>query len=499
MVRRRATLLALVLFAALALAFVEYRTDDTFIFLRYAQNLARGTGLSFNPGEPVYGFTSILWVLVLAGAAALGIPGLAGAKVIAFAAGGAAIAAFAVLARRRLGPALAGPAVLAFAANAWLVRWSAAAMESALAVVLIVAGLARHAAEVEDEGKAPLAALLFAFAVLARPESALLLVFALGCELLGGARARRRVVLGAALAALVLVPWFAYALRTFGTIVPETAEAKGRLALAGIDLDPVRDVARAIATTSGLEALLMVAGVVLLVTAGRGRLDRMALRRHGPALLWLLGLPLLYLATGFDVLSRYALPLIPVVVLYGFMALGLFFRRERALVRAATVLATLVVVQNALVLARIVYPHTHVFSRGVEDCLGGLGRWCRENTPPGTAIAIADIGAFGYYSERRVIDLAGLVTPPLLPLVNEHPIEEIAAGLLFADTVRPAYLVDRHPEPERLAGAAGGTFEPIQWCRIEGLGVRSPAPIAYTLYRLHWDRYDQAQKAAAEP
>ena len=304
---------------------------------------------------------------------------------------------------------------------------------------------------------------------------------------------------GGVLCALVLVPWFAYALRTFGTIVPETAEAKGRLALAGLDLDPLRDVARAVATTSGLEALLAVAGLVALATQGPWRRDRMALRRHGPALLWLACLPLLYLATGFDVLSRYALPLIPVVVLYGFLGLGVLIRRERALSLSASLLAALVVIQNAAVLARFVYPHTHSFSGGVEDCLGGLGRWCRENTPPGTAIAIADIGAFGYYSERRVIDLAGLVTPELLPLVNAHPIEDIAAGLLFADTVRPAYLVDRHPEPERLAGAFDGALEPVQWCRIEGLGVRSPAPIAYTLYRLDWDRYDAARKAAGRP
>ncbi len=504
MVRRHATLLALVVFTALALPFVEYRTDDTFIFLRYAHNLATGNGLSFNPGEPVYGFTSILWVFLLAIPAALGLPAFAAAKVIAYAAGLLAILAFAAWARRRLPVALAGPATIVFAANAWLVRWSAAAMESALATALIVAGLWRHLAEVEDERRAPLSALLLALAVLARPEAALVLAFALGVELVGGRRAAGRAVVGGLIAALVLLPWFAYAERTFGTIVPETAEAKGRLALAAIDLDPLRDVVRAVGTTSGIEAILLVVGAALALLGARavstGRVPAaQAIRRDGPALLWLIGLPLLYLATGFDVLSRYALPLIPVVVLYGFLALTRFARGERGLARAGALLAVLVLVQNAAVLARVVYPHTHHFSRGVEDCLGGLGRWCRDNTPPGSAIAIADIGAFGYYSERRVIDLAGLVTPELIPIVNEHPIDEIAAGLLFAARFRPAYLVDRHREPERLAGTRGGVFEPVQWCRIEGLGVRAPETIAYTLYRLHWDIYDQAQQSTKGP
>ncbi|HEX9725550.1 MAG TPA: hypothetical protein VGC53_14820, partial [Vicinamibacteria bacterium] len=39
--------------------------DDTYIFLRYAENLANGNGLVFNLGERVEGYTSPLWVLLL--------------------------------------------------------------------------------------------------------------------------------------------------------------------------------------------------------------------------------------------------------------------------------------------------------------------------------------------------------------------------------------------------------------------------------------------------
>jgi hypothetical protein len=504
-VRHREILVALLLFMVFGLSFVEYRTDDTYIFLRYSSNLISGHGLAFNPGEPVYGFTSVLWVLLLAIPIGLGVPALVGAKVLALLLGVMAIVGFGALARRRLVPPLAGLATIAFAANAWLVRWSAAAMESALTTALVVWGLARHADEVEDEGRAPLSAVILAMGVLARPEVGLLFALALASDLLGGRRARRRALLGAALAALVLVPWYGYALNTFGALLPETAEAKGRLTLTLADLDPLLDVGRIVATTSGLEALLLLAAAAVWVS--RRALRRSSaipvLRRHGVALGWLAGLPLLYLLAGFDVLSRYALPLIPVVILYGFAALASLVGGEglpaaggeglpttgRRLRLACAVLTLLVVLQNGAVLRWIVYPHTHSFTRGVEECLGELGRWCRVHTPPGTSVAIADIGAFGYYSERRVLDLAGLVSPELLPIVNEHPIDEIAARLLFADRARPQYLVDRHPDPERLAGAWDGTFEPITWCRVEGLGVRAPASIAYTLYRLRWDRY----------
>ena len=42
--------------------------DDSFISFRYANNLARGQGLVFNPGERVEGYTNFLWVLLAAAA-----------------------------------------------------------------------------------------------------------------------------------------------------------------------------------------------------------------------------------------------------------------------------------------------------------------------------------------------------------------------------------------------------------------------------------------------
>ena len=497
-------LIALGLFTLLSLPFVEYRTDDTFIFLRYAQNLARGHGLAFNPGEPSYGFTSVLWVGLLTPAFKLGISPIAWAKGLAFLLALAAILGFGAWARRWLSPTTAAAAMVAFAANGWLVRWTAAAMETALVVALLTWGFWRSAVESEKPESRPLAALIFAVGVLARPEVALLLVLTLVADLVRGRLPR--AVAGAVVSGIVLGPWFGYAHATFGHILPDTAAAKGRLALSGLDLDPLSDIGKALAATSVAELLWLLVGAIVLWrwlrAWGREAVEdadtRSTLLAHAIALLWLLGLPLAYLLAGFDVLSRYVLLLTPVVVLYGFLAFDRLTARNAHRQRLALSLAGYVLVQNGLLLARVVYPHTHSFSRGVEDCLGGLGRYCAEHTPPGSQVAIADIGAFGYYADRPVLDLAGLVSPAMIPIVNQHPIEEIARDLLYGEVARPEYLVDRAPEPERLAANPHRVFEPLTWCRIEGLGVRSPQPIAYTLYRVHWDRWPAAS-AALQP
>ncbi len=42
-------------------------------------------------------------------------------------------------------------------------------------------------------------------------------------------------------------------------------------------------------------------------------------------------------------------------------------------------------------------------------------RWINENTPPDAVIATHDIGAIGYYTKRKLLDVAGLVSPQFTP------------------------------------------------------------------------------------
>ena len=52
--------------------FGEWQMDDAFISYRYAWNLVHGSGLVYNPGQPVEGYTNFLWILMSAGAMLLG-------------------------------------------------------------------------------------------------------------------------------------------------------------------------------------------------------------------------------------------------------------------------------------------------------------------------------------------------------------------------------------------------------------------------------------------
>ena len=65
-------------FAIGALDCLNFTVDDSFISLRFAENWANGSGLVFNPGERVEGYSNFLWTLVLGVLAKAGIQQQAG-------------------------------------------------------------------------------------------------------------------------------------------------------------------------------------------------------------------------------------------------------------------------------------------------------------------------------------------------------------------------------------------------------------------------------------
>jgi hypothetical protein len=67
-------LITIVIFVPYSIWLVNHRPDDVFIYYRYAQNLAAGLGIVFNPNQYVEGVTSLLWTGLLAGISLIQFP-----------------------------------------------------------------------------------------------------------------------------------------------------------------------------------------------------------------------------------------------------------------------------------------------------------------------------------------------------------------------------------------------------------------------------------------
>jgi len=505
---RLAPVAAVALAVALAWPLRDYVTDDTFIHLQYARNLAAGEGFAFNPGERVYGTTSPLWVLLLANAMALGMDGLLAAKLLGALATLAALALWALLVRRTLAdPWLAALATVAWAAHAWMLRWSLSGMETPLAVALVLAGLVAFTAREPWGGRARGAGLLWSLAGLARPECALLLPLWALLELArhGPAAGARRALAALWPGLLLLAGWHGFALAWFGSAWPNTlaAKAAGGTGLA-YHLEQLARQAAIVAASDGVLALVLA-----------GSLASAALRGSRPAprpsaawlpAVWLAAVPLLYMARGVPVLSRYLVPLLPVLAWLAWRALDRALAARAAPERSGAAgrvpwpgvaVAVLVLAQNLVAWQQVVRPQVESFSAGMRSSLIPWGEWFAANTRPDAVIAAPDIGALGYLGRRRVVDLAGLVTPQMVEPLRRMPQEEAVAGFEFARFSRPDYLVDRAPHAGDLARRSrwGAALVSLGHAELPNLGVARPEPAVYTFYRVDWAAYDSLRRA----
>jgi hypothetical protein len=499
-IERIALLLGMLIVLALMWPIRDYLTDDTFIHLQYARHLSTGHGLVFNPGERVYGCTSPLWVALLADAMALGLNGLMMAKLFGMLAALGSVGLFLQLMRRTVStPEIRALATIAWSSHAWMARWATSGMETALAVALILGGFVAFT-EGKRWGARPVrTGSLWALAALTRPEAMWLLLLWV-MFLLVETEDRfslRRLISGTLPPLLIVGTWLLFARIYFGTFWPQTLAAKSAgITVLATDMGSVDRQIRLIGATDGVLSILL---VVSLLFGRVVRLSPANLAQRWLPWAWMLGLPALYVARGVPVISRYLMIVLPVVGWLAWRAadqwwVGTSPTPER--IRRATVLAglimLLVVAENVAVYERAVVPHVKTFTPALESSLIRWGRWFQSHTPPDAVIATPDIGAIGYFSERSVVDLAGLVTPRMVPhLVRQTP-EEAISSFAFASFSRPDYLVDRGATANALLRDSryGTALEPLGSAPMPNLGVARPEPVVYSFYRIDWAVFD---------
>jgi arabinofuranosyltransferase len=488
--RGRATAAFLVVPGVLMLSVVggvyaSFRPDDLFIYLRFVDHLIRGLGPSFNPGEPTYGFTSVLWLGMLTVTARITGELVVSSRLLSVAFALAALPAMAILARR-LGAsrAVAWSAALLLALDAWFLRWAATGMESALGVVLLLLGFARHLDEF-DAGRGRTASVaLFAALALVRPEALALVVLALAEAALPGApRAAgfswaRRIGGALAVALVILAPWLLFAWWFFGTPLPDTAGAKG---IPGAPwwqaLASLARIMKLAGISVGVPGLaLLIATVVWLRRNGVSPPVRRALL----PCCWLVGLPLLYAAAGVVVYSRYLLLWTPLILVAGVVAgRWILGTTPRATAMAFGLLVILAAAPNLWATGWVLGPASRAYSRSMERVNVTLGRWLGENTPPGTVIAVENIGAIGFFSGRRILDMNGLVTPEIIPFKREGRVAD------YLEEQRPDYIIKIAFEPDPWSREGPDLpMEPLQVLPFEHMFVDQEAPLYYTLYRV---------------
>ncbi len=411
---------------------VRYCTlfDDAMVSMRYARNLARGYGLVWNPGEPpVEGFTNPLWTLLMAPVHWLPVPPaqislaiqLLGALILV----GLLVSLRALclrlargvqteVNRSRLGRDTSRGALPV--SRAWplismvlvafyypLVYWTLEGMEVGLLALVLVAGAARL-----TRGTLPAAYALLALGTLVRTDFAVPLVaLAAGAAWLDPTRRTRHVLMGVGATLIPVAAQTAARIVYFHDPLPNTYYLK----MTGYPL--LLRLARG--GWVFLQWLFSSWSVVVLPALTLLFATPVWRRRMIAALAPALALGAYSVWVGGDAwegviaCNRYLAVGLPLLLMVAAWSLALFAAAVDPRGRLAAILPAALAAAAVLTLSP--YRYTLLLDsppyvrENAELVARGLA--ARGLTRPEGRVAAAAVGAIGYYSDRRIVDLLG--------------------------------------------------------------------------------------------
>ena len=117
--------------------------------------------------------------------------------------------------------------------------------------------------------------------------------------------------------------------------------------------------------------------------------------------------------------GRYLMPLIPLITIFGVG--GLFQLLEKLPYKSLFRPAIWVVLGGTVIALWVNGASTFALqTKLLNESHMQAARWVDANTPKDAVIAAHDIGIIGYIAQRQIVDLAGLVTPEVIAIMNDQ-------------------------------------------------------------------------------
>ena len=442
----------------------QVQTDDPYITFRYARNLLDGEGLVYNAGQWVLGTTAPLHAMLLAAGGLL----TTDLPLLTSLVNGAALAVLAWLLARLM--AIAGEASAGALAALLVVTnplmGDAFGFELNLFLALTLGGVVAYFSD-----RPQLAALLLALGTLTRGDGAVpaVLVFFHHLWVRRSFPVWPALIYGAVCGGWGLLAW-----TTYGTPFPNTLAAKRAMGDSGLWRPFWYGALRMPYLYLQQTPLFLWFGPVALF--GLVRLRRND-ERLWLVLFWTGIVFAAYAAMRIPAASNYYAAMVPSLMLV--VALGVIELAERVVARTGT--RRFAVVVAVVTLPLVIAQAIPVIDRVATNpdaryrTYRATGEWLAANTPATAAVGLVESGMGGYFSNRPVVDVCGLVEPA------------VAAHLAGGDTswplrhFRPDYILLHDPVWDLEADAKAAPwftaeYEPV--CTFAG-----EEPYKLALYR----------------
>ncbi len=456
--------LAILSIAAIVLCFRVWQIDqpdilfdDAFISFRYAQNLASGMGLVYNPNEHVEGYTNFLWTVIFAGVFFLKINPILASKVLLLIFTLIILIFIHKFCKRSICPEsslFSGVALITYALMGSQARYVVSGMETLFFTLLLIASIYLFL----YKPNSIVAGVAFAFTAMTRPEGVMFFLIAFlymilrifdgqsivkptssGNVIFGGEHPTPREAV--AFASGFILPYgiyFAWRFNFYGHFLPNTFYAKVGGSLAGN-------------LQSGTEALISLMhnwGLFPLFIFPWLSLPKV--KRNN--LLFLISITIAtvvyFLVIGGDFIvwfgPRLLMPVLPMMVLLsvkGLQELYLWLKHLKTPWLHGMAIASLSML--LLYEYHFSWPGFNNMTNFTTQMRGWteVGLWIAEHTPKSASIATDAAGLIPYYSNRYAIDMFGLTDEHIAHLKINHQ----GFGVVGHEKVDPWYILRRRP------------------------------------------------------
>lgn len=412
--------------AYLAYSAISYRIgfplDDSWIHQTFARNLALRGEWSFIPGQPSGGSTAPLWSALLAVGFLIDLS----PYIWTFFLGGIllfCLAFYAEISMRSLVNEYRGviPWVGLLVAFEWHLVWaSASGMETilhALIAFILLMSL------IKGSSRWLLLGALAGISVWVRPDGVtflgpiiLVLLFSMPTW-----KMRIRALFSAIFGfAIFFLPYLVFNLVLADTAFPTTFYAKQAEYSnwqAGLILQRMGEGALQLLTGPGI--ILLPGALITAWWAFRNR-------KFGfiAAILWVIGYIGIYLfrLPAYQH-GRYLMPVMPIYFFIGLFGFYLVYLKRNAQKRNWWLIKTAWGSSLALVCVAFWFLGMESYNQDVriiESEMVDTAKWVAINIPGNELIATHDVGALGYFGDHKLVDMAGLISPEVIPFLRNE-------------------------------------------------------------------------------
>jgi hypothetical protein len=399
---------------------IGFPLDDAWIHQTYARNLAYLGQWAFVPGQPSAGSTSPLWSVLLSLGYLIKIQPL----IWAYALGGASLCGIAILGEKWYQSYFQYrfPWMGLFLIGEWHLVWAAVSgMETLLYsfLILLVFFLLQT-----QKSKYWITGALIGLTAWVRPDGITLLGPTLFVILLSGDKLKARFIKsGQCLIGFLVgfLPYLYFNWRLAGSWWPNTFYAK-QAEYAIYQQIPYlqRYLSLASLPLIGAGAFLLPGFIYQGWIAVKSR-DWVSVS----AILWWIGYTGVY-ASRLPVTyqhGRYLIPAMPVFFIIGIIGVTKIIQKVdssiswQRIFKKAWILIIVGIWFGFYGIGAQAYTQDVAI---IETEMVASAKWISVNTPPNSVIAAHDIGALGYFGGRKIIDLAGLVSPEVIPFIRDE-------------------------------------------------------------------------------